>query len=141
MSFKILECNMMALAATIPPGTVSLDKRGQCRLHAADLAKLKITDQVTVLADAATLRVGFRKPRPEEKPFRVSPVSPKAKRPNDGRRINVMAALTELRIDSEKATGRYPLHDHKDLLYFCVAEVPGEPEAGDDDESENEDAS
>jgi hypothetical protein len=141
MSFKVLECAALGAVTAIPEGMVSLDKRGQARMHASDLAKVKITTSATILADSSTMRVGFRKPRPEEKPFKISGEDAKSKRPSDRRRVNVSPALAELRIDSDKAKGRYVLHEHRDLLFFCLAEVPGEPEAGDDDESEDEDAS
>lgn len=132
MSFKVIERGTFAPVSALPAGQASIDRRGQCRLHAADLAKARITDSATVLADSETMRVGFRRPRSGEKAFHVCGENPKNKHRTDRRRIGVKAAIDELRLKPQDVAGRYALHFHEDVIFVCLEEpAPGEADEED----------
>jgi len=133
MSFEIVECNSLGLIRALPPGQASIDRHGCARVHAADLAKLKVTTEVTVLADLETQRIALRRPRGGEKAFKVAVVTAKKKRPTDRRRINLAPALAELRIDQADVSGRYTLHAKDDLLVINLEEAG--PDEADETES------
>ncbi len=117
----------------LPEGQASIDKHGQCRVHAKDLARLKITNEVTVLADVETQRIAMRRPRANEKPFRVAIVMAKKKRATERRRINLAPALAELRVDLADVSGRYFLHPKDDLIVINLEEAG--PDEADEEES------
>lgn len=136
MSFKVIPRGSWSPVSAIPPGVASIDKRAQCRLHAADLAKVEITDQATVLVDCELMRVALRRPRDGEQPFTVARDNTKSKRRSDRCRIGLGPAIEELRLKPEVVVGRYTLHQHEVLLVLELEEFEAD-EAGEADESES----
>jgi len=112
----------------LTPGTASLSRQGCLTIYAEDLALVKITDVVVLLADhEAKFRVGLRRPREKEDDLciRVRPlVRKRGKADPRRRRINMAPAVRALGLaPGPETAGRYEVRTVDDLLILNLAEA------------------
>lgn len=87
----------------VTPGCPRMDVNGSLRIHRADLAKVRINGEVTLMVDKATKRIALRAPRNED----VREPSTPARCAKNGAtvRIAIRGALSSIGIESRQVAG------------------------------------
>lgn len=109
MGFEVVPRGERSFAERLPEGFASLSRKGKLTVRKADLELAGISDSAVVLADAGTLRLGLRAPRPDEVAIAMR-VGALGKRPKNVRcGISVARAVKTLGLTLAAAAGRYEL--------------------------------
>lgn len=109
-------------------GWVSLDKAGTLRGHEADFKRVGLEDQVTVLVDLDTGRIGLRRPTPAEKAdaYRLSLCAAWSGRETDRAQVCLRSALKSMSVDPAEIAGHFEItfkgKGDDSLLFIQVAE-------------------
>jgi len=124
MSFEVYQPKHSSFGNSLRDGECSIHRNGTVLVQREELDLVGIGDKVTVLVDGATMRIAFRKPRPDEEDsaIRLKHMKNKHGAPGSRCHINIAGAICAMQLEPEAVAGRYEPTTKEDLLIINLTD-------------------